>query len=39
MYILGLDEVDNKIIEIIKDNARLSYSDIGKAVGLSRVGF
>ena len=37
MYILGLDEVDNKIIAIIKDNARMSYSDIGKAVGLSRV--
>lgn len=37
MYILGLDEVDNKIISVIKDNARLSYSDIGKEVGLSRV--
>lgn len=37
MYILGLDEIDNKIILVIKENARLSYSDIGKEVGLSRV--
>ena len=37
MYILGLDEIDNKIISVIKENARLSYSDIGKEVGLSRV--
>ncbi len=37
MYIEGLDALDNKIIEIIKENARLSYSDIGKMVGLSRV--
>lgn len=37
MYILGLDEIDNKIISVFKENARLSYSDIGKEVGLSRV--
>lgn len=37
MYMLGLDELDNKILEVIKDNARMSYSDIGKAVNLSRV--
>lgn len=37
MYIEGLDELDNKILNAIRDNARLSYSDIGEAVGLSRV--
>ncbi|MCR5627716.1 MAG: Lrp/AsnC family transcriptional regulator [Lachnospiraceae bacterium] len=37
MYIEGLDETDNKILEVIKRDARLSYSDIGKKVGLSRV--
>ena len=37
MNIEGLDVLDNKILEAIKDNARLSYSDIGNAVGLSRV--
>lgn len=33
----GLDTLDKKILEVIKDNARLSYSDIGKQVGVSRV--
>ena len=37
MYIEGLDALDNKILYVIKNNARLSYSDIGKEVGLSRV--
>lgn len=37
MYIEGLDELDNKILTVIKKDARLSYSDIGKSVGLSRV--
>lgn len=37
MEISGLDAVDNKIIELLRDNARLSYSEIGKAVGKSRV--
>ena len=37
MNIEGLDVLDNKILSMIKDNARLSYSDIGKEVGLSRV--
>lgn len=31
------DELDNRILNTIKNNARLSYSDIGEAVGLSRV--
>ena len=33
----GLDTLDKKILEVIKDNARLSYSEIGTQVGLSRV--
>lgn len=37
MYIEGLDELDNKIIEIVKDNARLTYSEIGEKVGVSRI--
>lgn len=37
MNIEGLDKSDNAILEVIKDNARMSYSDIGEKVGLSRV--
>lgn len=37
MNIEGLDKLDNAILETIKDNARMSYSDIGEKVGLSRV--
>ena len=37
MQIEGLDELDNKILEIIKDNARLTYKEIGERVGISRV--
>ena len=32
----GLDAYDNAILNLIKENARMSYSDIGKQVGLSR---
>lgn len=32
MHIEGLDELDNKILNAIRDNARLSYSDIGEVV-------
>lgn len=35
--ILGLDEADNKIIRMLRENARLTYSEIGKATGISRV--
>lgn len=31
------DSTDRQIMDILKENARLSYSDIGKQVGLSRV--
>ena len=37
MHIEGLDELDNKILEIIRDDARLSYSEIGERAGVSRV--
>ena len=37
MQIDGLDELDNKILTVIEKNARLSYSEIGEQVGLSRV--
>ena len=37
MHIEGLDEIDNKILDIIANNSRLSYSEIGEKVGLSRV--
>ena len=37
MHIEGLDELDNKILAIIKDNARLSYSEIGEKACVSRV--
>jgi DNA-binding Lrp family transcriptional regulator len=37
MHIDGLDELDNKILDILEQNARLSYSDIGVQVGHSRV--
>ena len=32
-----IDEIDSKILDILKDNARLGYTEIGKAIGLSRV--
>ena len=35
--ILGLDEADNMIIRMLRENARLTYSEIGKAIGISRV--
>ncbi|ABX42180.1 Lrp/AsnC family transcriptional regulator [Lachnoclostridium phytofermentans] len=37
MYLNGLDEVDRTIISLLTKNARMSYVDIGEAVGLSRV--
>ena len=37
MYIEGLDELDNKIIEVVKENVRLTYSEIGEKVGVSRI--
>ena len=37
MRIEGIDELDNRILEIIKDNARLTYREIGELAGVSRV--
>ncbi|NLI61629.1 MAG: Lrp/AsnC family transcriptional regulator [Clostridiales bacterium] len=37
MYLKGLDETDRAIIRLLTQNARMSYVDIGEAVGLSRV--
>ena len=37
MYLNGLDELDQKIVELLIENARISYSDIGQKVGISRV--
>ena len=37
MWIEGLDEIDNKILSVIRNNARLSYKEIGEQAGISRV--
>ena len=37
MYLDGLDELDQKIIQLLIENARISYSDIGEKTGISRV--
>ena len=36
-FLDGLDETDQKIVKLLIRNARMSYSDIGKQIGLSRV--
>ena len=37
MHINGLDEIDNRIINLLIADARLTYSEIGEKVGISRV--
>lgn len=37
MYLDGLDELDQKILRLLIENARISYSDIGEKIGISRV--
>ncbi len=37
MYLDGLDELDQKIVRLLIENARISYSEIGEKVGISRV--
>lgn len=37
MNINGIDDTDRAIIKLLVENARLSYSEIGEKVGLSRV--
>lgn len=36
MYISGIDKKDNEIINVLLEDGRMSYSDIGERVGLSR---
>ena len=37
MYLSGLDELDRKILDLLTQNARYSYSELGERLGLSRV--
>ena len=37
MFLDGLDDIDKKIIGLLIENARMSYSEIGQKVGISRV--
>ena len=37
MFLDGLDELDQKILQLLIQNARMSYSDIAQQVGISRV--
>ena len=37
MFLQGLDELDQKIVQLLIENARMSYSKIGAKVGVSRV--
>ena len=36
MYLDNLDELDQKIIQLLIENARISYPDIGEETGISR---
>ena len=36
MWINNLDDKDNQILALLRENARMSYSDIGANIGLSR---
>ena len=37
MFLSGLDELDQKILALLVENARYSYSEIGEKLGDSRV--
>ena len=37
MFLEGLDILDQKIVRLLIENARASYSEIGERVGISRV--
>lgn len=37
MFLEGLDELDQQIVWLLMANARMSYSEIGQQVGISRV--
>lgn len=36
MHINGIDEKDNEIVNLLLKDARMSYSDLGEKIGLSR---
>ena len=35
--ISGLDQIDNMIVTMLRENARLTFSEIGRTVGITRV--
>ena len=37
MFLDGRDALDQKIVRLLIENARISYSDIGQQIGISRV--
>ncbi len=37
MFLDGLDKLDQEIVQLLIKNARISYSDIGQQIGISRV--
>lgn len=37
MFLSGLNELDQKILTLLIKNARLTYSEIGEQIGISRV--
>ena len=37
MYLDGLDGLDQQIVGLLIENARIAYSDIGERIGISRV--
>ena len=37
MFLDGLDELDQQIMKLLIRNARMSYSEIGQKIGISRV--
>lgn len=37
MFLDGLDELDQKIVQLLIQNARMTYSQIGEQIGISRV--
>ena len=37
MFLDGLDELDQQIVRLLIHNARMSYAQIGKQIGISRV--
>ena len=36
MQIRGIDEIDNRIVNLLLEDGRMSYSDIAEKIGLSR---